>query len=80
MSSKVGLLNIFDCMTNVELEDYFRVNTISEVGSMQYATKATGSIVEYDVTEAKHIVPVIAIDIHQIRSGTGSVTQPYKIG
>ena len=79
VSSKVSLLNIFDPMFNIQLEDYFRVNTTSEVGSMAYNTSSTGFLLESDVREEKHIVPVISIDIGVLKNGSGTMDNPYVV-
>lgn len=80
VTAKVGLLNVFDYMANTGLEDYFRVNTTSEVGSMQYNTTANGRLIESDVKEAKHMVPVISIASGSFKGGTGSIMDPYTLG
>ena len=78
--SKVGLLNIFDPMVNSSLEDYFRCNTISEVGSMVYTTNKEGQLLEADIGEWKHIVPTISISIKNKISGSGTLANPYTLG
>jgi len=80
VNAKVGLLNVFDYMTNTDLEDYYRVNTTSEVGSMVYNTTSKGRLMESDVREEKHVVPVVSINISQIKGGTGTVIDPYTVG
>ena len=76
---KVGLLNIFDYNSNNELNDYFHMNTTSSVGSIQYSTLANGLLEEADVTELKHIVPVISINSSYIKGGSGSLNDPYVV-
>ena len=78
--TKVGLLNVFDILANTSLEDFFRGNTTSEMGNLEYNSTANGRLLESDVTEVKHIVPVISIDVSRIKSGTGSSTDPYIVG
>lgn len=77
VNAKVSLLNIFDPIVNPYLEDYFRVNTTSEVGSMAYNTYANGFLYESDVRETKHIVPVISIDKEILKTGKGTLDNPY---
>ena len=77
VNAKVGLLNIFDPNVNTELEDYYHVNTTSEVGSMAYNVYKNGFLFESDVREEKHIVPVISIQADKIKSGVGSLENPY---
>ena len=79
VTSKVGLLNIFDFISNSELENYFFINTTSEVGSMQYDRFKNGLLEESDVRDVKHIVPTICIDKKSIKSGTGTADDPYTV-
>lgn len=77
--AKVGLLNIFDYVGNNELSDYFHINQTSEVGSMEYNTYSNGLLEEADVRDVKHIVPVVCINKDSIKSGEGSLDNPYKM-
>lgn len=79
VNSKVGLLNIFDFISNSELENYFFVNTTSEVGSMQYDRYKNGLLEESDVREVKHIVPTISIAKSSIKNGKGTADDPYTV-
>jgi len=74
---KVGLLNIFDYISYNELNDYFHMNTTSSVGSIQYNSLSNGLLEEVDVTDEKHIVPVISINKNSITKGTGKIDNPY---
>ncbi len=76
---KVGLLNIFDYNSNNELNGYFYMNTTSSVGSIQYSTLSNGLLEENDVTELKHIVPVISINSSYIKGGSGNLSDPYVV-
>ena len=78
--SNVSLLNVFDPFFNQDLTDFFRVNNTSPVGSMEYVTYSNGLLGEADVREVKHIVPVISIKKGNIKSGTGSINDPYLVG
>ena len=77
--AKVGLLNIFDYVGNSDLSDYFHINQTSEVGSMEYNKYSNGLLEESDVRDAKHIVPVVCINKDSIKSGEGSLDNPYKM-
>ena len=79
VSSKVGLLNIFDFITNSDLCDFFYINTTSEVGSMEYDRYANGLLEESDVRDSKHIVPVISIAKNNIKNGKGTLDDPYVV-
>lgn len=76
---KVGLLNIFDYVSNNYFDDYFHLNNTSEVGSVEYSTYSNGFVEEKDVVEEKHIVPVISIDSSIIKNGDGSLNNPYVV-
>lgn len=80
VQSHVSLLNVFDPFFNQELSDFFRVNNTSPVGSMEYVTYSSGLLGEADVREEKHIVPVVSIKKDSIKSGTGSLSDPYLVG
>ena len=80
VQSNVSLLNVFDPFFNEDLTDFFRVNNTSPVGSMEYVTYANGLLGEADVREEKHIVPVVSIKMESIKSGTGSLNDPYLVG
>lgn len=76
---KVGLLNIFDNIDN-DLSDYFHVNLTSEVGSMEYNRYSNGILEEADVRDEKHIVPSVCISKSVIKSGNGTLDNPYILG
>ena len=73
---KVGLLNIFD-YNNSSNNDYYMMNNLT--GSLQYIYN-NGLIEEVDISEVKHIVPVISIDKTKIKSGKGLKNDPYTVG
>ena len=79
VTSKVGLLNIFDYISNSDLENYFYINTTSEVGSMEYDRFKSGLLEESDVRDIKHIVPTISIDKKSIKNGKGTADDPYTV-
>ena len=76
---KVGLLNIFDYHSNFDQNNYFYMNVLSEVGNMQYTTINTGFLVEEDVRDEKHIVPVVSINKAIIKNGVGSIDNPFVV-
>lgn len=79
VNARVGLLNIFDYVSNNELSDYFHINMTSEVGSMEYNKYSNGLLEEADVRDVKHIVPVVCINKNSIKNGEGSLNNPYKV-
>lgn len=79
VNARVGLLNIFDYVSNNELNDYFHINLTSEVGSMEYNVYSNGLLEEADVRDSKHIVPVVCIKKESIKNGEGSLDNPYKV-
>ena len=79
VNAKVGLLNIFDYVSNNELSDYFHINLTSEVGSMEYNIYSNGLLEEADVRDSKHIVPVVCIKKDSIKNGEGNLNNPYKV-
>ena len=79
VTARVGLLNIFDYVSNNNLSDYFHINMTSEVGSMEYNVYSNGLLEEADVRDVKHIVPVMCINKNSIKNGDGSINNPYKV-
>ena len=75
----IGLLNIFDYVSNNELFDYFRGNTGANMSTRQFAVAANGLLEEAEVTDQKHIVPVISINTSSIKSGNGRIDNPYVV-
>lgn len=78
----VGLLNIFDYVSENSLNNYYNLNTTSSVGGIQYVKYSNGFIEEVDVKEARLFVPVISIrrDSINVNSGDGSLLNPYTVG
>ena len=77
---KVGLLNLFDYVSNNDINDFYRDVTGSELSHTQYSILANGAMDEVDVWNEKHIVPVISINTSSIKSGNGTIDKPYKAG
>ena len=55
------------------------MNTTSGVGSIQYSTNSNGLLEEADVTDLKHVVPVVSINSASIKSGDGTLNNPYVL-
>lgn len=75
----ISMLNLFDYVSNNELTDFYRNNTTSSIGDIQYVTYSNGLVEEADVRYTKHIVPVISIDSKIIKSGSGRIDDPYVV-
>ena len=80
--SHIGLLNIFDYVSENNLNNYYNLNTTSDLGGIQYVKYSNGFIEEVDVKEARFFVPVISIrrDSINANSGDGSLLNPYTVG
>ena len=78
----IGLLNVFDYVSENQLNNYYNLNTTSDLGGIQYVKYSNGFIEEVDVKEARLFVPVISIrrDSININSGDGSLLNPYTVG
>lgn len=76
---KVGLLNVFDYISNNDLNDYFHMNTTSTVGGIQYVSFNNGLLGEASVSEIKHFVPVISINKNILKVGKGTKSEPYTL-
>ena len=79
LTGPVSMLNIFDYVSNNELSDFFRNNTTSSIGTIQYVTYTNGTLEETEISEEKHIVPVISIKSSSIKGGNGSKDNPYVV-
>lgn len=75
----IGMLNIFDYVSNNELSNFFRDNTGASMSTTQYSILENGLLEEADVRDQKHIVPVISIKSSSIKSGTGRMDDPYVL-
>lgn len=76
---RIGLLNIFDYVSNNDLSNFFRDNTGADMSTRQYSVAANGLLEEAEVTDEKHIVPVISIKTNSIKSGNGRIDNPYVV-
>ena len=79
---RIGLLNIFDYVSENQLNNYYNLNTTSSVGGIQYVKFSNGFIEEVDVKEGRLFVPVSSIKKSSINlnSGDGSLLNPYTVG
>lgn len=77
---KVGLLNIFDYVSNSTINNFFYLNTTSNVGTIQYSRLANGMLEEVNVKESRNIVPVISINKSILKGGKGLELDPYVVG
>lgn len=75
----ISLLNLFDYVSNNELTDFYRNNTTSQVGDIQYVTFSNGIVEETNIKEEKHIVPVVSINSSSIKGGSGKIDDPYVV-
>ena len=78
-TSKVGLFNMFD-YNNIGLDNYYLLNTTSTVGSMGYIYHSNGLLEEAKVTDSRYFVPVVSINKNLVKSGTGSISDPFVVG
>ena len=69
---------MFDYNTS-DLTDYYLINTTSSIGNMAYVYNKVGILEEAEVTEAKHIVPVIEISKNRVKKGKGTKDKPYIV-
>ena len=76
---RIGLLNIFDYVSNNDLNDFFRDNTGDSMSTRQYSVLENGLLEEAEVTDQKHIVPVISINKNSIKDGKGRIDNPYVV-
>ena len=75
----ISLLNLFYYVSNNDLTDFYRNNTTSSIGDIQYVTYNNGLVEESDVRSEKHIVPVISIDSKILKKGSGRIDDPYVV-
>ena len=63
---------------NTDHDGFYLINTLQ--GGMQYIKYNNGLIGESEITEAKHVVPVISVNKKIIKSGKGTKDNPYITG
>ena len=76
----ISMLNLFDYVSNNELSDFYRNNSTSTIGNVQYVTFSNGIVEEVDIKEEKKIVPVISINASILKGGSGRIDDPYVMG
>ena len=76
---QINFIYIFDYVSNDLFDDYFHLNNTSEISDIEYSTNSRGLVEEVDVTEKKHIVPVISINANIIKNGDGTINNPYVV-
>lgn len=79
ISTKIGLLNMYDLNITDFLTDYYLVNTSSNDLETAYIYDKFGTIKEEKITTLNKIIPVICIDKNSIKKGTGTQKNPYII-
>jgi len=79
-TSDIAMLNLFDYVSNNELNDYYRDNKAADLTATQYTVLANGAVDEVDVIETRRVVPVISIESKILKSGSGKIDNPYVVG
>jgi len=81
---KVGMLGLFDYNNLYVLDDYYLINTTTNTTTKGivdvYVYHNNGYVEETYSTTEKKIVPVISIKKSSIKTGEGSLDQPYGVG
>ena len=77
VNCKVGLLSIFD-YNNSDYDDIYLINPLG--GNLRYIKYKNGLLGEAEITDEKHIIPVISINKKIIKSGKGTSSNPYITG
>lgn len=75
----ISMLNLFDYVSNNELDNFYRNNVTSSIGAIQYVTFNNGLLEETDISEEKRVVPVITISTNSIKGGSGKIDDPYVV-
>lgn len=78
ITCKIGLLNIYDYFSN-NTYSFYRINTTSYVGSIQYSNYQNGLLEEVDVRELRPIIPTISISKELINNGKGTIDEPFIV-
>lgn len=78
-TARIAMLNIFSYVSNNDLSDFFRDNVGNDTSTTQYSVLSSGLLEEADVTDVKHIVPVVSISASSIKSGSGRKDNPYVL-
>lgn len=75
INNKVGLLSLYDWNNNMNLTDYYLIN--STASSMAWVYNKDGVLEEDKVTEVRKVIPTVCIDKNLIKAGEGSLENPY---
>lgn len=79
ISNKVGLLNIFDLNNNTTLTNYFLMNKTASSTNMAFVYNTDNSLQEAKITDKLRVVPTICLSKSLIKSGDGSIENPYSL-
>ena len=77
-TAPISMLNLFDYVSG-DINNFFRNNTGANMSTTQYSVLANGMVEEAEVTDYKHIVPVVSINANSIKSGNGRIDNPYVV-
>lgn len=77
-TAPISMLNLFDYVSG-DVHDFFRNNTGASMSTTQYSVLENGLVEEAEVTDYKHIVPVVSIKSSSIKSGNGRIDNPYVV-
>lgn len=77
VNCKVSLLSVFDYSTN-NFDNIYLLNPMG--GTLRYIKYKNGLLGEAEITEEKHIIPVISINKKVLKQGKGTKDNPYITG
>ena len=79
IDTKVGLLSIGDVMFNHSATNYFTSTGIAKGSNSVYVMKANGEAGTRKVTASASVVPCITIKKDNLKVGSGSENDPYRM-
>ena len=79
METKITVPSITDVVLNDELEGYATDTGLSDGSSLIYIQKGKGSIGSNSVLKESAVVPCISIDKSNLKLGSGTESDPYRM-
>lgn len=79
IETKVSLPSIGDVILNDTLNNYFTNTGISKDSFLIYIMKEKGSISTKNVATEANVVPCISIQKENLKAGSGTLTDPYRL-
>ena len=78
IETKVSIPSLDDIILNDNLDDYFTNTGLSENSSLIYIYKNNGKLINKNVQTENYVIPCISINKENLKTGTGTESDPYR--